>query len=606
MTLDLTIHLARKMHINSSSRCSTQLAPRSHTMRLASCGFALLCLAALSPLALAVDPPQLGKLTAALASASAEERYAAADALADLGLSAQAAVPQIAAALAADDPHLRWRAARALGTTGSPAAAPVLQKAANDEEPLVRAQAIFALGRLRAADEQSLATIVSHLTDKEVQVRRACVRALRLIEAPRATVIPLVIKLLEDADPAVAMRALSSIAEGGVEVVPALTAALERPEARYWACLALAEIGSQAKDAVPALIKALADERPEVRLQATIALAEIGPEAKPAAGALIRLVNDDFESVRVGALFALGRIGDRSADEALAKAEQSEQPVMRMLALWALARLHKDDVKRQEAAIAHLVGGLGQEDGNISAIAARALADLNPPPEKARPLVEKMIAEKPETADRVISAFASLGARAVPHAITALKDPQRRVRALQVIARIGPEAAPAVPVLAELLNASDAATKTETLFALAAIGPDAKAAVEPMIEALSDSDVQVKQTAAYALGKIGPEARAAVPALSKLASSDDQLLRLTAIWAVLRIGPRTPEMTKSALPILAEALKHSREFVRLEAAMTLGDLGQGANEAIPALEAARSDPSAAVRSAADAAIKKIR
>src|SRR5438874_2098110 len=240
----------------------------------------------------AAQPVDVSRVAGGLQSSLAAEKYAAADALADLGPGAQPAVPQLVAALASPDIELRWRAARALGVIGDPQAIPALRKQTADSQALVRAQAIFALGRLKSSDADSLATIVAHLTDADAQVRRASVRALRMIEAPRQTTTPLIVKLLNDSDPAVAMRALSTIAEGGVEMVPALTAALEQKEARYWACLALAEIGAQAKAAVPGLVKALADERPEVRLQAAVALGEIGAEAKPAAGALVKLLED--------------------------------------------------------------------------------------------------------------------------------------------------------------------------------------------------------------------------------------------------------------------------------------------------------------------------
>jgi len=96
------------------------------------------------------------------------------------------------------------------------------------------------------------------------------------------------------------------------------------------ACLALAEIGAQAKAAGSGLVKVLADERPEVRLQAAVALGEIGAEAKPAAGALVKLLEDKFEGVRVATVYALGRIGDPSAADVLAKAEQSTDPLQRM------------------------------------------------------------------------------------------------------------------------------------------------------------------------------------------------------------------------------------------------------------------------------------
>jgi len=54
---------------------------------------------------------------------------------------------------------------------------------------------------------------------------------------PRQTTTPLIVKLLSDSDPTVAMRALHTIAEGGVEMVPALTVALEQKEpaiGRVW------------------------------------------------------------------------------------------------------------------------------------------------------------------------------------------------------------------------------------------------------------------------------------------------------------------------------------------------------------------------------------
>jgi HEAT repeat protein len=389
-------------------------------------------LAGLVPLVARAQAPDVAQLAAGLNAPQPQQQYAAADALADLGAAAKPAVPALIAALSHQDAELRWRAARALGTIGDAAALDALRKACDDAEATVRAQAIFALGRLKAADEPSLRVIVARLSDKEAQVRRAAVRALRMIEAPRTTTIPLVAKLLEDADATVAMRALHSIAEAGVEVVPALSAALERPEARYWACLALAELGAQAKEAVPGLIKVLDDERPEVRMQAAIALAEIGTAAKPAAGALIKRANDPVLPVAVATVFALGRIADPAAAEVLAKAEQASDPTLKMLATWALAKIHPGDAQREKAAIEMLVKGLSDKDLNVAAMAARALEDLNPDPMKVRPLVDSLTQNNPEVAERVINAFATLGARAVPHAITALKEPARRVRALQV------------------------------------------------------------------------------------------------------------------------------------------------------------------------------
>lgn len=568
----------------------------------------ILCLLVAGSTSHAADVKQLA---AGLSAAKPADRYAAADALADLGYSAAEAVPALTTALQSDDANLRWRSARALGVIGESSAAESLAKAAGDTEAVVRAQAIFALGRLKASDEASLKVIVERLSDKEAPVRRAAVRALRMVEAPRESIRPLVLKLLDDSEPTIAVRALSSLVEGGVEIVPALAAALDQREARYWACLALGEIGPQAKAAVPALIKVLADDRPEVRLQATIALAEIGPDAKPAVGELVKLLADPFDSVRLTTAFALGRIGDEGATDALVKVEANADPSLRMLCTWALAKINKNDETRSTQALQRLVSALGDKNGDMANLAARALADLEADPAKVRPLVDKIVATNPEISDRVFGVFSSQSQRAIPQALEALNDPQRRVRALQVLSRIGPEAVTAVPGLLELLKAGDAATKTEVLYALGAIGHGATAAkMDQAVTAISDqlgaADPRVVQAAVYALGKIGPAAKSATASLHKLTQSEDTLLRLMAICAILRIDPVASDLVKTAQPILAEGLKHGREYVRVEAAMTLGEMGPLAKESLPALETAARDSSRAVRSAATAAIKKIK
>ena len=127
-----------------------------------------------------------------------------------------------------------------------------------------------------------------------------------------------------------------------------------------------------------------------------------------------------------------------------------------------------------------------------------------------------------------------------------------------------------------------------------------------MMDQLGNSDPRVVQAASFALGKIGPAAKAAVPALTKLNQSDDELLRLISVWAVLKIGPRTDELVKSSMPILMTALKNSREFVRIEAAMTLGELGAAAGAALPRWNRRRATAARRCEAPATAAIKKIR
>jgi HEAT repeat protein len=547
----------------------------------------------------------VAKIAAGLKASGAQEQHAAADALADLGPQAQEAAAELVAALDSRDAQLRWRAARALGLIGSPQALDGLRKRAADDDAVVRAQAVHAIGRLKAEDQASLAAVVARLTDSDAMVRRAAMAALLNIKADRARVIPLVVKALEDADPAVVMPALHTLAEGGAAVVPALSTALEHKEARYWACLVLSEIGPAAKDAVPSLVKVVADERPEVRLNALVALAEIGPDAKAATPAAIKALDDSETSVRYGAAFALGRFGDSSAAAALDKATQSDDHFLRQLAVWSAAKVEPNHGGKVNAAVKLLVAALTDEHAAHRTAAARGLLELNQPELVSKEIDSLVPTLNDEKLDRFVTAFASLGSRVVPRATEVLKDPQRRERALRVLARIGPDAAPAVPEIVKLLGEGDAQTRTGALFTLAAIGPRAEAAVEPITKALDDSDREVKLTAGYALGKIGPAAKSAAPALIKLAAAEDDDLKLAGVWALLKVDPSEAHV-KAAVPALAKALGDDHEFVRIEAAMTLGDLGKAAAGALPALEAAQRDRSSAVRAAAAQAVKKIK
>jgi HEAT repeat protein len=569
------------------------------------CSLTLVLFAA-SVFAARAAEPDVAKLAAQLSSANATDQKAAADALADLGAAGRSAVPQLLAALESKDAELRWRAARALGMVGDPKSLDALRKHAADADAGVRAQSIFALGRFRADDQASLTAVIARLTDPEPAVRRATVTALRMIKADRSKVIPLVVKVLEDADPSVVLPALHALAEGGPEVVPALTEALENKEARYWACVVLSAMGPAAKGAAPALAKAATDERPEVRSQALLALAEIGPEAKSAGPAAAKALDDPFLSVRYAAAFALGRIGDKTHAAVLEKAAASEDHFLSLVAAWARAKVEPENKEKLTAAIKALVAGLLDEHENHRVAAARGLLELNAPEAVSKELDAAAAVLNESQIDRAMDAFAALGSRVVPRATELLKDPKRRDRAMKVLAKIGPDSAPAVPALVALLKDQDPKVRTEALFTLAAIGPKAVTALEPATAALADTDRDVMLTAEYFLAKLGPDAKGAAPALRKLLDSQDSLVKLSAVHALLEIEPKNPDNAKIAVPEMTAALKHPQAFIRAEAAMTLGDLGKAAAGALPALEAAARDEDPDVRAAVAEAVKKIK
>lgn len=86
--------------------------------------------------------------------------------------------------------------------------------------------------------------------------------------------------------------------------------------------------------------------------------------------------------------------------------------------------------------------------------------------------------------------------------------------------RIGPAA---VPSLTQSLKSTDSDLRLRAVEILGRMGPEAKDAIPDLIERLGDDDPRVRKAAVRALGQIGPSAAAAVPELIRiLQSADDQ------------------------------------------------------------------------------------
>lgn len=186
-------------------------------------------------------------------AAEPAKRQAALKATAILGARAAEAIPDVAAAL--QEPDYAPEAALALSFMGS-AAVPPLQDAINANDPIVRREALRALGKLR---------------------ERASID-------PKI-VVPLLLRAIDDPDPAVRNVAVTYLGivrdDPGPEVAGLIKAlADENAEVRQAAAAALAEYGALAEKAIPALKKAASDPEEEVRREAGRTLVRIS-EAKP-------------------------------------------------------------------------------------------------------------------------------------------------------------------------------------------------------------------------------------------------------------------------------------------------------------------------------------
>ncbi|HKD35573.1 MAG TPA: HEAT repeat domain-containing protein [Pirellulales bacterium] len=570
--------------------------------------FAVLIAAA--PSAKAAVPSWQGDI--AKLSSQPAERSQAAENLAKLAKSpdAENIVAALVKSLATAQGDSRYEIVRLLadfGPKGRAAIPTLVELLKNDKDNLVRAAAARSLGYLAEPASEAVPVLAETIVDKDPRVRRSAVRALVHIHPGPKIGLPLYVKALESADPGTVAAVISTAAELGEKVVPGATAALKEPKARYWGLLLLGEVGPAAKSAVTDIIPLLSDEGPAIRRQAGMTLGEIGPAAKDAVPALIKALDEKEAAVRFAAAYALGKIGDPRANAALEKEMKGNGPLfLRTVCAWALMQINPDDAMMTNEAVKLFGESLKSQDVRVRRGAARGLADLKRPPEKAAEmLIAAMNDSDPLVLESVAHALAKMGAGHVGEIAAALADKGRRDCAVRALVDLGPQCESAVPQLAAALGDSRPMFRREALFALAKIGPPAATALPQIQAELNDETPEVQYAAVYALGKIGPAAKSASPTLRKNLSSDDSFLKMATVWALLKIEGRSDRLVEMAVPMATEALNDEHEMRRVEAARSLGEIGPAAASALPRLKELAESDTPAVRGVAREAIAKI-
>lgn len=551
-------------------------------------------------------------LAQAVAQGDTESKERAIDELAARGSAAAAATNRLVAALADPQASVRWRAARALAEIGPAASQSVsaLTAALKDRDPLVRAHAVRALGRMGDAAKGSAEPIAQLLADTDETVRRATVLALREIKPDRKLMLPLIGKLLERSGPSTRTLILSVLAEQGKEAVPALKEALANPEARYWACLVIAEIGPDAKETVPELLQAVKDEQPEVRHEALMALAATGDTSQATLDAAIAALADRENSVKYAAAYLLGSAGEAAAKAAsqIQPLLRSDDPFLRTVAAWSLCKSNGNNQQVYAQSLDILLRALEDQDRNVRLAAIEAIDDLDPEPSQVLPgLIKAFEIQDGMIATNVADALVDMGKDAVPAVAAELKNPKLRRAAVVVLGRIGPDAKDAVPALVEALRGeTDKDARREIFMSLSNIGPAQASIVPELLKDLKSDDIQLKAGATYALGAMGSAAAEALPEIRKNLAARDEKLRLLSVWALVRIAPENPQLVEAVRPILIAGLSHEEPLVRYEAAKTISLLGTAMQQATSRLqEVAENDPVPQVRDAAAEALKKV-
>ena len=315
------------------------------------------------------------------------DRYNAIDDLGEQPQQPSVVVPALLKLLSDQDTQVQWRAARSLGDFEVAAASAVgpLTALLTSPDAAVQYHAAVALARIGDVDQATIDALVSLATGPDSQVARAAIASLRHLDAPSNMIAGALKQTLASEDHAVVVHAMEAIDNLGPEAAPILIEALRTPRTAYVACAAIEHLGADAASTVPALSELLVDTKhSHLQVQALLALASIGPPARSASAQIGALMNSSQDAtVPVAAAYALGAIGGIDADAALRTAAKEQDPLLRMVTAWALAKIHPDDEPLQISAQRLLRQGLMSQEPAIHDAAERGLASLSSVPKAA-------------------------------------------------------------------------------------------------------------------------------------------------------------------------------------------------------------------------------
>lgn len=531
-------------------------------------------------------------------------------------------------------------------------ALPALREMMKDRSASVRDRAAFAVGEIGDDARIALPDVIALLRDPDAKVRESAARALGEFTVLDQTAVGPLVALFSDdiRESFAAAEASAAVAKVGKAAVGPLTASLRDSsrDVRNRAAKALGLIGSDAKEAIPQLIRLLKTDRDtEVRREAAMALGRIGADTQEALEPLIELVKSRNKDLLLSAIIAIGdtRADSVEAVECLVPFLSDPNLDARLFATDSLGKLkshtklsvdllklslrHRNEWIRYSSAIALASRGnaagsaadelsaLLPEQNNKTRVAfAYALGRIAP---KRKAEATKLLLEAVSDSDfgvrldaceRIIALNPDEVPESVPLALAQVlkqRSRDRQKRAAIALGLLGSKAAVAQPALLDATRDNEKEVRKAASDALSRIEQSKAAAPSPtpdltfggrtlaewVADLKHDREAQ-REAAAKAIGGMGAKAKSAAPQLIPLVKDKDALVRKEAILALGLIGADDADTVR----VIAERLADSERLVRPAAARSLGRLGKAAAPAVPELTRAASSDDSLLRPAA--------
>jgi HEAT repeat protein len=525
--------------------------------------------------------------------------------LADFGPKAEPALADLIDALQTKNEDMRLNAAIVLGKIGKPAVEPVAKLLQSDDSD-TKFYAIWALGWIGPDAKATTPAMIKLMADKNEGVRRKAAFALGRLAGDPDKTMAVLLAAFKDESPEVRQAAGMALSKLGIVAVPPLIEMLKSDDVETWmqATIALAEIGADAKDAVPILKdRFLANGKPgphhlsnilmkigkpavpaleaglksntaEVRNSAAQALQQMGADAVPVLVDALGDKNVEVRRVAAQTLWPM-RIGDKSVVIALAFGLADADETVRQHCMTGLAQLGA----QAKLAGPKLKDALTDMSPNVRQQAYFLLQTIGDDP---RPALTKALDSK-DAKIRINTACLMVTVnfdrdKATPIVVAALKndDVALKTQAAFTLAQARLEVDKVAPIFLESLKHKTPGIRVQGLQGLSTFGNTSAAHAPAIVEMLRDEDANVRQHAVNAIHSVGGKHEVVLPALTKIykdGTADTRQLVMQVVWIY---GGKAKDLVSSGL-------KDKDKSVRQQAVNAIQNMQGDITEAIPTI-----------------------